>query len=566
MTGLLGFGQNLPAYNVFSLDSINMKYTVQRPFDSTYATGFNFMMMAAQIDIPRDFNTFSVWQQAPLNIPGTANNVFKKGRISYFFKPFGYLDDFATPLFDFHRLFPTFTLPQGRLMVLESGVGRRDFYNNTFNTSTGYAPLVFDRQAHLAMLQRGVTHVKDLQDTNPQNTMKFLGDAWLLAVNYPSDGYNPLPDHLDRVLLWSQTQSVQSIFDYWVVVHLSDPNSSEFIGNISYYLWDFELNWAWPIVAAAHFKAFMDLLYDYIEVNYPNLLIAIWRKSAYKVRNFSDTVNLYDVFNYLNTNTITPAQAKTYLDSTIIAANDGFTYTEGLYDTKGVQQVGFYQTFLRSRENPAYYLLEYIINKKVSPESKVLLIYWSDIETVIGCDFKLSNVVLTLNGNTRTIPVKPRVGNSAMQSLAIWSMAFGDGADLWEIVRWNDDPREWNFLDPVPGNVLPNSYPYSSLKGVNWFMAGVWAVSENKDIVEANTPWNFVNNSAWVLFSNAEFQDPLIAWKLSSDGTKAMVLISDFTRRLPELRDHTININGNNYTVQTYYRFTSVARIDLLVH
>ena len=24
--------------------------------------------------------------------------------------------------------------------------------------------------------------------------------------------------------------------------------------------------------------------------------------------------------------------------------------------------------------------------------------------------------------------------------------------------------------------------------------------------------------------------------------------------------------NGNNYTVQTYYRFTSVARIDLLVH
>ena len=33
-----------------------------------------------------------------------------------------------------------------------------------------------------------------------------------------------------------------------------------------------------------------------------------------------------------------------------------------------------------------------------------------------------------------------------------------------------------------------SSYPFQSQKNIDWLMAGVWAMSMNKDILEANTP------------------------------------------------------------------------------
>jgi len=561
-------GTEVPSFNVYSLDANNMLYNVPRPVTAQFAKSFGFLTTSGQSPNPGAFVAFTNWGQAPVFFEGTENNLFKDGNRTYYVRPPGFQNDGTSNMFDFYRLFPQFQLPENKLVVIEPGVGRRDTYGSTFDTSAGFGPLLTDKAAHRAMISRGASHVRDIEDTNPQNTMKFLGDAWLLELNYPSDGTNPLPDHNDRVQTWCNTTTPSQILSTWINVHLSSPSSENYVGNITYYLWNFELPQAWPSVDPTHFNSFVSLLYAYIETTVPGLQIAIWRYAAARLQNFSDVTNLYTQFNYLLTNPgLTSTQAKDYIDSSVIGLNNGIVYKPGFFNTKAVLQVGFYQTYFRSRENPLAFLMPYIINKRLSPQSKVVSIYWPDIEGVPDSDFTLANVTNTVNGNTRTIAVKPRVGFSAMQTLGAWSVAFMDGIDLWEIVRWNPDDREFLYRDPfwnVPGgNALPNTWPYLTLKGIDWMMCGVWAVSQNKDIIDASTPWNFVNNSAFVLFSNAEFQDPLIGWKLSQDGTKALVMITDFTARNPTLRTHTVTIGGNNYQVKTYYRYTSVVRIDL---
>lgn len=565
-------GSEAPGFNVYALDPVNMRYNVSRPVTANFAKGFSFFTTSGQNPAPGGFQKFTNWGQAPVFFPGTENNAFRNGQVTYYFRPSGYDFDTSTNMFDFYRLFPEFQLPTGKLVVFEPGVGRRDTYGTVYDTSAGFGPLLTDKAAHRAMITRGASHVKDIQDTNPQNTMKFLGDVWMLEIGYPSDGTNPLPDHDTRLFAWTQANTPQQILDLWINIHLSDPTSENYLGNVGYYMWNFELQQAWPRVNPSHFNAFINLLISYCEANVPNLQVSIWRYAGAKVMNFSDTFNFYTIFNYLLTNPqLTLSQVKSYIDSSAIGLNNGVMYKEGLFNSKAVQQVGFYQVYLRANENPLSFLLNYIINKRLSPLSKVVSIFWSDIEGVPDSDFELANVSYNVLGNTRTVSVKPRVGFSTMQTLACWSLFFMDGAHMWEVIRWNQDIREGLYRDPqfgVPGgNALPNTFPYSSLKGLDWFMCGVWAIAANRDIIDAATTPVFVNNSAFVLFTNNEFSDPLIAYKLSADGQTALVLITDFTARLPfsggAPRVHTVTINGKNYNIETYYRFTTVARVTL---
>lgn len=560
-----GVGSDIPEFGRFSLDSNNLRFTTDQPFSGLLAQGFDLNPMSGQTSVIGSFEPFTNWDQSYLTVPGVLNNVVSEGNKTYFFSPPGYIPDYTTPMFDFHLRFPEFALPAGKTVVMESGIGIRDSYGTQFDTASGFSQLRFDRPLHVAMLSRGVTHVKDLQDTRPQNTMKFLGDAWLLAVGYPADGYTPAPDHTQRVIQWANSTPVQVVFDYWKLIHLQDPNGTEYIGNVSYYLWDFELPWAWIIVTPNHFKQFMDLVYQEVELNFPNLQVSVWRKASLKPLNFSPTYNYFNVFNTVKNSNFTPQQLKDYMLSTPIAQANALRIWDGLFDSPAVQQVSFYQSFLRSRENPAQLIFEYLINKKASPRSKVLLIYWSDIETVEGGDFGTITKNITVNGNTRPINFKPRVGNSTMQTMGVWSVAFADGVDLWEIVAWNPDLREWLYRDPLypVQNKLPNGYPYIPIKNIDWFMRGVWAVSVNRDIIDASTQWNFVNNNAWVLHSNDEIQDPVIGWKLSQSGSEALVIISDFSEKNPDFKIHNVIINGAMHQVKTYYRFTTVCRIQL---
>ena len=567
LTDEITIGNEVPSFNTYSLDVANMGYNLSRPRTARFPKGFALMTMAGQHPGPLGDPDvkFSNWAQSPIFFSGTENNVFKNGNKTYYYRPQGYDHDLSTNMFDFHRLFPAFQLPEGKLVVFEPGVGRRDTYPTQFDSTSGFSPLVADKPAHLAMISRGATHVKDIQDTNPRNTMKFLGDVWMLEVGYPSDGTAPLPDHSARVAQWAQNTTPQTCVNKWIEIHLNDPTSENYLGNVGYYMWNFELQQAWPAAAPSHFNSFLSLLVSYCEVNVPNLLVAVWRYAGAKLFNIGPN-NFFAQYNYLlNNPQLTPIQVKSYMDSQLGSAS--FLYKDGFFNSKAVQQVGFYQVYLRSKENPLVFVFNYLYNKRLSPQSKVLGIFWGDVEGVPDADFILANITNTINGNTRVTAHKPRVGFSTMQTLAAWALFAMDGIHMWEVIKWNGNTQEFLVRSPffgIPGgDALPNTFPYQTLKGYDWMMCGIWAVSMNKDIVDAPTPIVPINNNAWQLFSNDEFQDPAMAYKLSADGTKALVLVTDFTARTEEIRTHNITINGTVHQIKTFFRYTSVVRIDL---
>jgi hypothetical protein len=500
---------------------------------------------------------FTRWQQDFYVSDSDANSVVQRGNQTYYFKPTGFKADKSTPLFDFHKRFPKFQIPEGKLVVLESGVGKRDRYPLTFD-SQDFSKDYFDVDAHLAMLERGVTHVKALESIKPQNTMKFLGDAWLLAVGYPNDGYNPLDGHNDRVFKWSQSYSPQAVFDYWKVVHVDDPQGTEYIGNVSYYLWDFELNWAWPIVAPTHFKEFMRILNSYTERNLPDLKVAIWRKAAFELMNFSDRYNFYADFKAIQ-KVQTPNELRFYLERSPMR----YDLIEGLFNTKMVQQIGFYQAYFSEKGNPAYLVFHYLVNKKASPLSDIINIIWTDKERVEGGDFDTQAMARTFDGNTRVLPVKPRVSPHLMHIWGVVSLMFLDGADLWEIVKWIEERLEWNVSDNTPGNALKNNYVYDSLKNVDSFFFGVWSVIQNEDILFSSKEWNYEFNNSWVLFSNDLRQDAFIAWKFSEDESEVLAVVIDFTAEDFKENTHFIDVKGVRHDLITHGKIPSVVRIKL---
>lgn len=556
-----GLGENLRG-DKLSLSGTNMRFSADRGRNRKLLKGFNYSPIAAISNPKGEWEKYKGWDQGFYLSSSDKNNIVKQDNLTYYFAPSGYKSDLNTPLYDFWRLFPKFSLPNGKMIVLESGKGIRSRYNDRFDTSDGYGDLVFDLNAHNNMLDRGITHLRGMEGTKPANSMKFLGDAWIEDVGYPKDGWTPAPDHEERVLRWSLEYSPKRVFDYWKIVHFGDPNGTEYLGNTSYYLWDYEKPWAWIYTNPSHFHEFMDLVTDFAEREYPNLKISVWRYAGVKLRNVDHRYNYYNDFVNLYENKVGDALA--YLKNSDLAKQGGLRFYDALIGTKCVQQVHFYQSYLNGKENPLLYMMEYVYNKRTSPDALSLLIYWSDIETVEGGDFGTEFKRFDVDGNARSFGIKPRVGNDTMQTFGFWSIAFGDGADLWEIVRWNDDKKEWNFTDRVVGNVLPNSYPYTPVKNIDDFMKGVWAATANKDIIEAETKWNFVKNDAFVFYSNNSRQAPLIGWKLSNDRKEALVAISDFSCiEVDGFNTWNVDILGKTYAIKTHGRFTSVVRVVL---
>jgi hypothetical protein len=559
-------------FNRHSLDMTNMRFSINNPYSSQFPVGFDFYPTSAFVANVESFDNFTNWDQGFLAIPGTENNVVIEGNLTYYNRPQGYNPNYNNNgVFDFYQTFPEFTLPEGKMVVLQSGVGIRDTYPTTFKGS-GASPLRFNRQAHIAMLSRGISHVKDLQETHPNNSMKFLGDVWMIdgGINYPADGTNPFPsreDHERRVREWAAVTDPQQIFNYWKQVHLNNVNDSNYIGNSGYYMWNFELQWAWPINAQNHFKAFIDLVTAELSQNYPNLKFAMWRKKAIRFDRIPNNpnYNYYDIFNYVKNNNLTPTQLVNYLNSTPM--NGTMTVLQGLLgNNKVVNQVGFYQGYMRSKENPALLVFDFLLNKRASGGSTIVSTFWPTAETV--GDFGTIDKLFTFGGNSRVINTKPRVGSSTVQTVSIWSILFGDGIDMWDDVAYNPDIREWLVEDPLypRDSKLPNNFAYLPVYNVNWMACASWISSVNKDIIERPIEeWNFVNNNSFVLFSDDETQDPFIGWKLNEAGTEALVVISDFSKKeisnIPRINN--VTINGHTYSIKSNYRFTTVCRIQL---
>ena len=169
---------------------------------------------------------------------------------------------------------------------------------------------------------------------------------------------------------------------------------------------------------------------------------------------------------------------------------------------------------------------------------------------------------------------------SHFQSLAVWGFAYCDGLSMW------DDPNamggEYNHGPCDNPDLYNYFYGFGNLQQLDngvfdWLYVGYWQVEQNRDIVAADTAWvrsQLYWNSAWTSDSDANNtnypvmlynrQAPISAYKLSADGTEALLIITNpfnngYTKETFKIRLQT---KGNQeFDVDTWGNFTTVIRL-----
>lgn len=230
-------------------------------------------------------------------------------------------------------------------------------------------------------------------------------------------------------------------------------------------------------------------------------------------------------------------------------------------------------------------LIENSINKKFFKEKKNLVSWWHNIE-FIGNDYQLGNTFFKpTNEATVLKKIKPIVFPEAMFNTAVWAFTMADGGDLWsEPYARTDDTNLWGIKETsytLEGKQLPNKfgekvavYAEQNFQNIDWWEAGKWAVSQNKEIIEgAKNTWSFVptqrENGSWTTEKTAkphfslDAHTPLAAAKLSDDNKKIMLLVYDAWNDPLKKSKISCLIKGKTYEIDIFGRFTSVVSIDI---
>lgn len=223
-------------------------------------------------------------------------------------------------------------------------------------------------------------------------------------------------------------------------------------------------------------------------------------------------------------------------------------------------------------------LIEDFIGQEAAESKRVMSYFWA-LQEPNKADFYFARTG-EQNGNILTY--RPSVAPSMNQSLAVWSFAYGDGMYIWSPApgtiggeynneRYeNDNPMIYYWGDiAIADNGL-----------YDWFHVGYWQVMQNRDIVSANTNWykpELYWNGSWTSDNNTDRNNipvmlcqakaPISAYKLSTDGSEALVIITNpynngYTKETHQIRLQTVN-GSPSYSIDTWGQYTTVVRITL---
>lgn len=237
-------------------------------------------------------------------------------------------------------------------------------------------------------------------------------------------------------------------------------------------------------------------------------------------------------------------------------------------------------------------LMMTIMNRKFFPSKKLLFQDFHKIEYQLTGEVDRVEIKNESTGEIYKIKAKPLVSPGQMFTRAAFAVAYADGIELWESPQTKmDDPYYYgnvydDILDknnsPLPTRVasLPdgNSGKYVDdarpMKGIDWSMAGVWAVSQNKDIVEAATSWAFNefsvdNGTSWVTGNSTlpsetyVNKQPISIFKKSTAGDEGLLVFFNPFQDPTTEQNYLVRIDGNTYEVFQIGDYASVVRLDL---
>jgi hypothetical protein len=221
-------------------------------------------------------------------------------------------------------------------------------------------------------------------------------------------------------------------------------------------------------------------------------------------------------------------------------------------------------------------------------KKKVMLYCWRYMEPIEDADFNFERKANYYNndnigfGGTMQRPALPP---SMFHNLGVWAFGYAEGIHMWEFGFSGEQKgmtEYWyNYYgwDGTEGNLNGGAlFSYGDTNGIDkgsldWLYVGYFLILQNKDIVGANTPWlkpEIYHKGSWLtgtanypvtLYNN---NAPISAYKLSADGTEALLLITDpfnsgiekktFKIRLP-------NKDNQEFDVSVWGHYASVIRI-----
>ncbi len=462
---------------------------------------------------------YGEWKQSYVSIAGK-RDVWKDGNATYYLKPFGYSTDLSYNLMDFDLRFPDFTLPKGKLVVMQP------------------TPLR-ERNVNI-YLKKGVSFSKDAAG---KDGYRFVADDWLTDLGCP--------------IAYVTTQAAM---DKWCEQVDADELLNSFIDKIYYPNRDFGyvmLNWEavgyrWNVR-----KDKLQRCLEYWQTHPHTAKLGLWTVSGISMGRPIFQGYGFDFSELLTFNGDLESFRQKYDDYIDV----DFSYAK----YADVGHIGGYQNYPMEDGVIHHYLMELLLHKKFNPNKPVLATIWFDHEPINN--FDLERIKVVSDAGVYFAQVKPKVLPSTAFNWGVWTM-LGYGFDCWSDPNyWSENKSEWGWgANDANGNPLPNNfgefyskYPAQPMKNIDWLMSGVWAMSQNKDIVESRSEWTFAT------LPTKSFHDKslLLAYKLSNDGNEALVVALDGFGKVDGETTHSVSIAGKSYSLKTYGRFTSVIRLKL---
>jgi len=496
--------------NTYFLEPLGWNYVKHSKPSIQDMNGYDFAPIVANQE---SFYKYTQWEQSYYSSKG--RDVWEDEGI-YFLKPKGYYTSDGN-LMDFDLRFPNFTLPKNKIVVIQPTPLRE---RNTYN-----------------YLNKGVSYVKNLQGSKGY---VFVSDGWLTDLGCPP-AYGVS----------------QEVFDDWCRKVNANDLLQSFISNVYYPNKDggyIMLNWEhvghrWRV---DKYKIINCL--EYWANHQHTAKMALWTVSGVSMGKPVFQGYGLDFSDILNFNGSIDELRNKY--GSYLTVDDSYSkYVE-------ISQIGGYMNYPIDDGVIHHYLFELLLNKKYY-NKQVLSTFWFDQELINN--FDLGWVRVDSKDGSYLSQVKPRVFPSVAYNVGVWSL-LGDGVDLWSDPNyWTDKKEYWGWgAKDLNGNGLPNKfdefgskYPSQNMKSVDWLMAGVWCMSQNKDIIEHNSEWKFQSLPT----QSYHNRTPLIAYKIK--GNEALVLAYDGFCEADAKQELSVNINGKIYPIKTYGRYTSVIRITL---
>ena len=521
-------------------------------FDVEDMRGFSFSPRKAVVSDAND--TFITdTQEQYIHIPATSGQNRRKwteGDVTYAFMPPQYIFSGDSNVMQFDLLFPDFEIPAGNVCVLQPYPTRDNVNQN--------------------LLRKGCTYVKGTNVLSKKAA--FVGDDFLIALGCPK----PYTGDETAFNAWVPNTSGPSILNSFISLVFNQYKDYGYV----FMNWEY-VNTRWNV---DRWK--IDQCIEYWQTNNASGQILGWIQKAFglgkdRLHSNQNPAALLRDWKF-------SGSMNDYLALPDLQVNGSYPSTAVHWD---MLMVGEYQTTFYDTMYLHHIIIEGHVNKKFFPTKKIISTLWYDYEPLEGHPASRQHFNQAPNGTVRYEWCKAQTAPDVCQSYAVVSHFILDGGDVWDEYGngFTENQQYWGLggitvdalgsfdlnNNPLPNNWEPGTgahYPVQTMKNMDWYMAGVWAVAQLKDILDSGNPIVYAEHSAdngvtWATGDNTlpcvtVFGSGIIAaYVMGTTGTQAALLVCNPFGAANTQATIKVRIGSKTVDIKTFGKYASAVRV-----